>query len=303
MKNKLSLTLLALIMFSSGLYAQVGIKVNSLPPFEASEYLRPLSTWFGTYFNSGTYYDASVPELFAFKFNIVGSWAIIPENQKTFKPNPQLPGVENVEPSATIFGNKASYYLASNGFFTYPTGLSLNAVPFGIYQFAGSFYNTELMLRFFPKSKFEDSKVGVFGFGIKHDISSHIPLIPVDISVQILFNRFDFEFDDGDFENYTKLKSNNFALNVHASKTFAGMFIVYSGLQYESSSTDFEYYFEDPNNNYPAIGKRIQSISVDGDNNFRYTLGGALKLGFFVINADVNLTKFTTFTTGLSLDF
>ncbi len=303
MKNKLSLTLLALIMFSSGLYAQVGIKVNSLPPFEASEYLRPLSTWFGTYFNSGTYYDASVPELFGFKFSIVGSWAIIPENQKTFKPNPQLPGVENVEPSATIFGNKASYYLASNGFFTYPTGLSLNAVPFGIYQVAGSFYNTELMLRFFPKSKFEDSKVGVFGFGIKHDISSHFPLLPIDVAVQILFNKFDFEFDDGDFENYTKLKSNNFALNVHASKTFAGMFIVYSGLQYESSSTDFEYYFEDPNNNYPAIGKRIQSISVDGDNNFRYTLGGALKLDFFVINADVNLTKFTTFTTGLSLDF
>lgn len=303
MKNKLALILLILILFSSGSFAQVGIKVNSLPPFEAKEYLRPLSTWFGTYFNSGTYYDASVPELFAFKFNIVGSWAIIPENQKTFNPDPQLPGVENVEPSATIFGNKASYYLASNGFFTYPTGLSLNAVPFGIFQFAGSFYNTELMIRFFPKSKFEDSKVGMFGFGIKHDISSHIPLIPVDISAQILFNRFDFEFDDGDFANYTKLKSNNFAFNVHASKTFAGMFIVYSGLQYESSSMDFDYYFEDPNNNYSAIGKNIQSISIDGDNNFRYTLGGALKLGFFVINADVNLTKFTTFTTGLSLDF
>ena len=301
MKNKL--LLLTVIMFSSGLFAQVGIKVNSLPPFEASEYLRPLSTWFGTYFNSGTYYDASVPTLFGFKFNIVGSWAIVPENQKTFNPNPQLPGVENVEPSATVFGNKASYYLANNGFFTYPTGLSLNAVPFGIYQFAGSFYNTELMIRFFPKAKFSDAKVGVFGFGIKHDISSHIPLFPVDIAVQILFNKFDFEFDDGDFENYTKLNSNNFALNVHASKTFAGMFIVYSGLQYESSKMDFSYYFEDPNNNYPAIGKKNQNISVDGDNNFRYTLGGAVKLGFFVINADVNLTKFTTFTTGLSLDF
>lgn len=33
------------------------------------------------------------------------------------------------------------------------------------------------------------------------------------------------------------------------------------------------------------------------------SLGGALKLGVFVINGDVNFTKFTTYTTGLSLDF
>ncbi len=45
------------------------------------------------------------------------------------------------------------------------------------------------------------------------------------------------------------------------------------------------------------------TLHIDGDNNFRLTLGGALKLGFFVVNADVNLTKFTVFTTGLSLDF
>ncbi len=71
-----------------------------------------------------------------------------------------------------------------------------------------------------------------------------------------LYNKFDFEFDDGDPVNYTKIKSNNFAFNVHASKPFQ-IFIVYSGLQYESSSMDFNYYFEDPNNYYPVEGKRF----------------------------------------------
>ncbi|MBK7632507.1 MAG: hypothetical protein IPJ23_17780 [Ignavibacteriales bacterium] len=303
MKNVIVIIFLTSIFLSSTSHAQVGVKINSLPPNEVSEYIKPLSTWFGTYFNSGTYYDAAVPNLFGFKFSIVGSYVMIPDDQKTFKPDPKVSGVSNVEPTATIFGNRASYYLGSNGFFTYPAGLALNAVPFGIYQFSGSTLNTELMVRFFPKVKFGDAKVGVFGIGLKHEISSHIPLLPIDISVQLFYNNFDFEYVGNDFENYTKIKSNNIAFNVHASKTFAGIFIAYGGLQYETTSMDLGYYFEDPNNLYLGTGNAKNNIKVDGDNNFRFTLGGALKLGFFVINADVNLTKFTTFTTGLSLDF
>ena len=303
MKIFLPVFLLSIFLFSSTSFTQIGVKVNGLPPFEATEYLRPLSTWFGTYFNSGTYYDASVPELFGFKFNIVGMWTLIPDDQKTYKPNPQLAGIGDVDPTATVFGNRASYYLGNNGFYTYPSGLSLNAVPSGIYQVAGSFYNTELLLRFFPKVKFGDAKVGLFGFGIKHEVSSYFPLLPVDISVQFLYNNFNFEYVGDDPVNYTVIKTNNFAFNVHASKTFAGIFIVYSGLQYESSSMDFSYYFEDENNYYPTLGRKKHDLSIDGDNSFRFTLGGAIKLGFFVVNADVNLTKFTTFTTGLSLDF
>ena len=303
MKVVLLAAFLSLILLSTAAQAQVGVKINSLPPNEVTDYVKPLSTWFGTYFNSGTYYDAAVPNFFGFKFSIVGSYVMIPDDQKTFRPNPKISGVSNVEPTATIFGNRASYYLGNNGFFTYPAGLALNAVPFGIYQFAGSTFNTELMVRFFPKVKFGDAKVGVFGIGLKHEISSHIPLLPVDVSVQLLYNNFDFEYVGNDFENYTKIKSNNVAFNVHASKTFAGFFIAYGGLQYETTSMDLGYYFEDPNNLYPGTGNAKNNIKVDGDNNFRFTLGGAVKLGFFVINADVNLTKFTTFTTGLSLDF
>jgi len=303
MKLFLSTVLLSVLLFSSLSFSQIGVNLNSLASNDAKEYVKPVSTWFGTFFNSGTYYDASVADFFGFKFNLIGMWTIIPENQKSFNPNPQLTGVGDVGPTATVFGNKASYYLGSKGFYTYPSGLSLNAVPSGIYQFAASTYNTELLLRFFPRTKFDETKVGIFGFGIKHEISSYIPMLPVDIAVQILYNNFNFEFNDGDPVNYTKLKSNNFAFNVHASKTFAGMFIVYSGLQYESSSMDFSYYFEDKNNYYPATGNKIQNLSVDGDNNFRFTLGGAVKLGVFVVNADLNLTTLTTFTTGLSLDF
>ena len=93
MKKILSAFLLSFILFSVPSIAQIGVKVNSLPPSEVSEYVRPLSTWFGTYFNSGTYYDATVPTLFGFKFNIIGMWTLIPDDQKTFQPNPQINGI------------------------------------------------------------------------------------------------------------------------------------------------------------------------------------------------------------------
>ncbi len=301
MKIFLSGILFSLLLFCSISFSQ-NININSLQPTDAEGYMQPLSTWFGTYFNSGAYYDADVPEVFGFKFSLIGMWSVIPEDQKTFKPDPPDNAIGEGGPTATVFGNKGSYYLSSNGFYTYPTGLALNAVPSGIYQFAGSFYNTELLVRFFPKVKIGDARVGFLGFGLKHEISSHFPLIPLDISVQILINNFDFEFDDGDPVNYTKVKSNNFAFNIHASKSFS-VLTVYGGLQFESSSMDFSYFFEDSNNYYPTTGNTIQNLSLDGDNNFRFTLGGAVKLGVFVINGDVNFTKFTTFTTGLSLDF
>jgi len=300
--KKISMILLFVFFISVLSYSQIGVKISSLPPDEVVGYVKPASTWFGTVFNSGTYYDADVPEIFGFKFNVIGMWSIVPDDQKTFKPNPPNNVTGDIDQTATVFGNQSGYFLSNNGFFTYPAGLALNAVPSAMYQVAGSLFNTELMLRLYPNSKHEDVKVGLFGFGIKHDISSHIPLFPVDISVQLLYNHFELEHDNGDVEDFTVVKSNNIAFNVHASKSLASIFIAYSGLQYESTSMDLEYYFEDPNELYPDLANKNHKVKIDGDNHFRFTLGGALKLGYFVMNADVNLTKLTTFTLGLSLD-
>jgi hypothetical protein len=302
-KNILSTFLLFLSIFYYQCFAQSNIKFNSLPPTETSQYFQPLATYLGTYFSTGNYYTADVSSTFGFRFSIIGMWSVVPDNQKTFNPEPGLPGVTDVAPTATVFGTKASYFLGNEGYFVYPTGLSLKAVPLGIYQFAGSLFNTELMLRFFPNSKFGDAKVGVFGIGVKHEISSHIPLLPVNVAVQILYNQLNFEYTGNETDKYGKLTSKNFAINAHASKTFLEMFTVYTGLQYESSSSDFTYYFDDPDNFYPTLGNRIQDVKIDGDNHFRYTLGGAIKLGFFVINTDMNIASFTTYSLGLSLDF
>jgi hypothetical protein len=99
------------------------------------------------------------------------------------------------------------------------------------------------------------------------------------------------------------MDSKNFAVNAHASKTFQDMFIVYGGLQFESSSMDMDYYFRDPNELYPLFRDKRLSTTVDGDNGFRFTAGGAIKLSVLVINFDLNVASQFTLAGGLSLQF
>ena len=303
MKKLFTIFLFILFLNNSSILAQSSLQINSLPPFEAEQYIAPLATYFGTFFNTGTYFSADVPFTFGFKFSVVGTWSIVPDNQKIFQPNPQVNIVDgtSVEPSATVFGNKGSYFLSDKGYVVYPTGFALKAVPMGIVQIAGSAFNTELMLRFFPNTNFEDAKVGLFGIGIKHEISTYFQW-PLDVSVQFLYNTINGEYQGEDIEDYGKITSNNYAFNIHASKKFMDMLIAYGGIQFESSKMDVEYYFKDPNELYPNyIG--INSFTLDGENKFRFTLGGAIELGAFVFNADMNFSKFTTYSIGLNLDF
>jgi len=80
------------------------------------------------------------------------------------------------------------------------------------------------------------------------------------------------------------------------------MFIVYGGMQYESSTMDLEYVFADPNDFNPSLKDMHQKISVDGDNAFRYTMGGAIRLAVVVINADINFTSMFTVAGGVTLE-
>jgi len=295
---------LFVFLFSCSItYSQSGITPNNLPPGEIIKYSKPLSTYLGTYFNTGSYYNANVRDGFGFKFSIVGMWTNIPEDQKTFIPEPGVEGIGELPPTATIFGDKASYFVSEYGYFTYPTGLALKSIPLGIYQAAFSYFNTEVMFKYFPKSNFDKANFGLLGFGIKHEISSHFPGLPVDISLQLLVNNSDAEYKGDEVDQYAKIKNNNFAINAHVSKTFEDIFIVYSGFQFESSSMDLTYYFNENNDYFGEQGQINQQVDVDAENKFRFTLGGAVKLGFFVFNADINLTKYTTFSSGISFDF
>ena len=280
--------------------AQVSVGITGLLDDDAKAYSRPLATYFGTYFNSNSYYTAEIPKSFRFKFSILGSYSLVSDDQKIFQPTPA--SGYNLEPTATFFGNDGGVFLGPDGFSIYPTGFNVSNIPLGIYQAAFSFYGTELMLRYFPNTKIGDTKPGLWGIGISHSISQWVPNLPIDFAIQVLYNNFDLEYIGDTNTKYLKIGSKNFALNVHLSKTFNGMFIVYGGMQYESSTMDLEYVFADPNDFNPSLKDMHQKISVDGDNAFRYTMGGAIRLAVVVINADINFTSMFTVAGGVTLE-
>jgi len=282
--------ILVFIFFAGYSSAQIGESFQ-LPSSEVEKYATPLATWSGTYFNSGGYYTASVPKTFGFKLSLIGMMIFIPEDQQTFDIYP-YDGYDGDEKSATFFGDEGAAVLGSEGFIIYPPGINMSSVPAGIPQIAFSFMGAEALIRYFPKLDIGDVEVNLIGWGLKYNFSQLIPGLPLDIAAQILFNNFEAVHPD------TELNTANMAFNIHASKAFDS-FIVYGGLQYESTNMDYTYTYEDLDND---VTERVD-ISVEGENNMRLTLGVAVKVAVLAFNVDYNIGSQNALVAGINFEF
>jgi hypothetical protein len=268
--------------------AQFADRITDLPKDELKDYATPLATWTGTYLNSGGYYSADVSTVFGFKFSLIGMMIMVPDDQTTFK-------TEDGTESATFFGDKGAAIPGTSGYVVYPPGVNQTSVPTAMPQIAVSTLGSEVMLRFIPTTSLDDVDVGLFGFGLKHSISQYIPLFPVDIAVQVLYNSVSIESPELD------MSTSNLAFNAHASRSF-GLVTLYGGVQYESTSMDINYEFTGTGFEGVFPGDNLD-LSLDGDNNVRLTLGAALRLALLVINADVNIGSQTAIVAGLNFEF
>lgn len=278
------LHLFIFIIFTIPIQAQFEDRFNELSEDLQKGYSTPLATWSGTYLNSGGYYSASVSKLFGFKFSLIGMMIFIPEDQQTFK-------LDDGTETATFFGEKGAAVPGTEGYLIYPPGVNQSSVPMAMPQIAVSTLGTELMLRYIPAIDVEDVSFDLFGIGVKHSISQYIPLLPVDIAVQIMYNKFALEGDD------LLVATSNLAFNAHASRSF-GLITLYGGLQYESTTLDLDYTYKSD----IGIDEQVKA-SIDGENGVRLTLGAALRLAVLVINADINIGSQTALIAGLNFEF
>jgi hypothetical protein len=221
---------------------------------------------------------------------------MVPDDQLTF--TPQLPdGYVSNKTTPTIYGKKAgAYYAGPNGYITLPPGIDVTSVPVAFPQIGASLLGTEVILRYLPEVDITDeNKVSLFGIGVKHNVTRYIPLVPVDVSVQLLYNTFTVS---------NLIDVNNIAFNAHASKTF-GVITPYFGLQYESTTVDLDYTISgDPNSGDPSLRQdKDVKVSIDGDNSFRATLGASLKLAIIVLNIDYSISSQSILSGGLTFEF
>jgi hypothetical protein len=279
---------LFLIVFTLQINAQFEDRFKELSKDLQSGYSTPLATWTGTYLNSGGYHSASISKSFGFKFSIIGMMILIPDDQRSFK-------LSDGTETATFFGEKGAAVAGTEGFVVYPPGVNQTSVPAAMPQVAFSMFGNELMLRFVPATKIGDVDFDLLGVGVSHSISQYFPLLPVDIAVQIMYNKLSLKSPD------LTVGTTNLAFNAHVSRSF-GIATLYGGLQYESTKLDLDYVYENTNVFGQPTSEKL-SANLTGDNNVRLTLGAALRLAFFVINADANIGSQTAFIAGINFEF
>ena len=318
MRKSISAVVVFMMIAGSARAQDLGSNLAKVSGPYAQAYVSPVVNAFGMDMNSGLFHGASMSGLLPLGLHLyVGvqlGTTLVGSADKSFSLSYRdtlydplgIPHPANVTASGpTIFGSKDQkgkvVYTPDNPLIpadsqqTIPGVVSTSLAPMPIPQIGlGTLFGTDVMVRFLPKIKLSDyGSLQLFGFAIRHSISQYIPLVPVDIAVQIGFQNFSLKDSSGS----NLLKASAFAANVEVSKTLA-ILTLYGGLQLESSSVDLAYSYTPSYANAQPIPI---SMTIKGKNKFRALVGLSLGLGPLTINGDYNIGSINAVDLGLGV--
>lgn len=294
--KKILLMLTLFILTGQVMFSQIEDRFSQLAETNATDYAQPFATTLGTAINSGGYYTADIPAMFSFSVSFRAMYILIPESQKNFTPTFSEVGYQATKETATIYGNKGAAYAGPDGYIVMPPGINQSGIPVAYPQVGASFLGTQVIIRYLPNIAIAaNNDLTMLGIGVAHSISQYIPLFPVDLAVQALYNNVKVS---------GIMKLNNYAFNIHASKTL-GPLTPYVGLQYENTKLDLDYTIKgDPQSGDPLLqSDQHIAMSLEGTNKFRATLGAAIKLAVLVFNADFSFSSQPVASAGLTFEF
>jgi len=178
--------------------------------------------------------------------------------------------------------------------------LPTNVAPFLIPQVGiGTVMGTDVMVRFLPQISVTDvGSIEVLGFGVRHNINQYVPLLPLDIAIQAVWQRIGI---DDALDNQV-MSAKTFAVNIAASKRF-GPLTLYAGLQTERSDIRFQYTF-DPDEFDLDDQEPVEvdfTLSDIGKN--RALFGMGLKFGPVLLNGDISVGHITVVSAGFGFSF
>lgn len=214
------------------------------------------------------------------------------------------------------------------GNFTLPKGSGLDVMQFAVPQIEiGSYYGTELLIRYIPKINYGETigDFGFYGIGIKHSISQYFfdfdQERSFDLAVQFAYQNSTLDNIFG--ETNAKLTSNANILNfnIQASKNIEDIVDVYTGLSFEQIDikADFVYTLPievqyqlglvdenkqvDPARGYPGDTKPQKTTLTVNDFNIKWVIGLKKDFGPLAIFASYNVSKFDIFNGGIQFSF
>ncbi len=300
----------------------------------ANAYLAPVSEASIYSISNGWYNTADAKPLGGFEISIIGNMTGFKnkDDKKAFLLDPAdyenldfvnnpgqarmvATGLGDIEGVQVFVEDESSLFSQE---FELPTGLSaenLNFIPSGYIQGSvGLIKGLEVKARFLPKIKFDDdAKIGLFGAGLQYDFTKMLPadkLLPVAISAVIGYTNLNGEYDFTDSSTISgsdqRIDANFKTWNFSAVVSTRNIPVInfYGGVGYITGKSDIDLlgtyeangpFFSETVMDPFSVSKKANGVSAN--------LGTKIKLGFFRLNAEYNISQFSTFTFGVNFGF
>lgn len=290
--------------------------------------------------NAGWATSAKTHSTLGFDLSVGLSASITPKDQLLFSPkNLQVINFSDAS-LPTVFGDGRSVPLtisipasANVGSLStsidFPGGIGddipFNAAPLPHLQLGiGTIKNTDLLLRGMPTREFEGAEIGLFGIGLKHDLTQYMGLVgnlPLNVSVLVAQTHLNtsYAFRVNSLSQGSNLLDNSVDFKVK-SQTFQllgsldfPIISVFGALGVSRGKTDFDVngvyelsYIED----LPGGAQSLFTTTLTNPLSIDYTassllatLGTRLNLALFKIYAQYSIQEFKTFTIGTAFNF
>ena len=333
MKRLLSLMALACgfqAMAQSNINEVLAAGLNDAEKF-TTDYLAPASEGFMHSLSSGWYNTADAKPLGGFEISIIGNMANFKnkEDKKAFEMNTaDYENLQFVDGSSSKLVSSALgdiegirvFIEDENGLlreeFDLPSGLAsenVNFVPSGFIQASvGLIKGTELKARFLPKINTDDYTIGMYGIGIQHEVTKHLPadkILPIAISAVIGYTHLDGSYDFTDTnivagqDQKLEVDVNTWVFQAVVS-TKLPVINFYGGLGYLTGSSTTDVLGTYTVQSGPFQESYVDPFSIKKDaSGVTANIGAKLKLGFFRLHADYALAEFNTLSVGVNFGF
>lgn len=306
-------------------------------------YTAPLFKGFGNSLNGGWTNTAKTQHLLGFNVRISATASMVPTKDQSFDINSL--GLANIKPTnpnqtmaATFAGDKnlstaITYTDPNNSLAKYNTNLPkgvMSYIPAPQLQVTvGLVKHTDVTIRYIPTTKISNDigKVGMFGFGVKHDIIQDFAPkgkdFPFDLAVAFGYTHLNYNKplnvkpDNNNVSGNTDFSNQSLEGNfngINASVIFSKKLLFFTpfvSVAYQKSSTDVSL-----KGNYPFVtGATLTGqptytsyanpISISGSgaglSGTRADVGFQLSLAFFKLYASygVSSTSYNSFNAGL----
>ncbi|CAL2104841.1 conserved hypothetical protein [Tenacibaculum sp. 190524A02b] len=307
-------------------------------------YLNPAMKGLIYSINGGWYHTAKVHKKLGFDITIGANVSFIPEKDEIFNlaalnlssnsnitnavaTSPTVAGSQSITPAEvkfTLRDNQGNEIGEAD--FALPKGvkedLPANAVAAPVIQVGlGLPFKLEAMLRYVPKLKFDDVKAGLFGIGLKKEITDWFgPMDKTPLHVSLLASYTNMSADYLiENRNTGSVSTQNaaaeFDLNAYSIQAIASLNFpiinIYGGIGYNGGNTSlgmvgsYTLSYQSSIPAAPSIQETITNpLSIKNNTgSFNTTIGARLSLGFFKLFGSYTLQEYNTLNAGIAFSF